>query len=159
MVRYDEYKTFVVADIPGLIEGAAEGRGLGVRFLRHIERTRMLLHLLDGANPHGSPVEELAIIRQEIGKFKPDMLNRRWMVAVNKMDACHPDMDLDKLEHVCREQQVPLFRISGVTGEGISALVNELGRTVEKIPPLPGIMNGSDDIGEEIDKRTFLDEV
>ena len=159
VVRYDEYKTFVVADIPGLIEGAAEGKGLGVRFLRHIERTRMLLHLLDGADPHGSPVDELAVIRREIGKFNPDMLNRRWVVAVNKMDACHPEADLDALEKACGDQNVRLFRISGATGEGIRDLVNELGHAVERIPPLPGIMDDPDRTLTLPEKRSFLDEV
>lgn len=159
VVQYEDYKTFVVADIPGLIEGAAEGRGLGIRFLRHIERTRMLLHLLDGAGPHGSLVSELDVIRREIRKFNPDMLDRTWMVAVNKMDAVHPEADLDELEAHCREQGVPFFAISGVTGQGIDALVRELGQAVEKIPPMPGIMEQESGEIKKEDKRSYLDEV
>ena len=159
VVRYDDFKTFVVADIPGLIEGAAEGKGLGIRFLRHIERTRMLLHLLDGADPHGSPVEELAIIREEIGKFNPDMLERKWMVAVNKMDALNPDTDLDQLEQTCRAQGVDMFRISGVTGEGLDQLVRRIGSAVEQIPPLPGTAEEQSATDEQEDKRSYLDEV
>ncbi len=157
VVTYDQFSSFVVADIPGLIEGAADGKGLGIRFLRHIERTRMLLHLLDGAEPHGSLLKELETIRGEIRRFNDRMLDRAYLVVVNKMDALHQDADLDELEGWCKAHDVPLFRISAVDGTGLRDLVEQTGRMVAAIPPIPGVMETAE--AESVDKKAYLDEV
>ncbi len=157
VVTYDRFSSFVVADIPGLIEGAADGKGLGIRFLRHIERTRMLLHLLDGAEPNGSLLRELETIRAEIRRFNDKMLDRAYVVVVNKMDALNREADLDELDAWCTSHDVPLFRISAVDGTGLKELVEHTGRMVASIPPIPGVMEAAE--AEIVDKKAYLDEV
>ncbi len=158
VVSYDDFKSFLVADIPGLIEGAAEGRGLGIKFLRHIERTRILLHLLDGASPHGSLIEEFETIREEVKKFNSDMLNRHFVVAVNKMDSLASQEELKKFDQFCRDKQIPLFRISAVTGEGLKVMISELGHLVEAARPTPTTRETVQP--EEPDRKNyFLNEV
>jgi len=159
VVSYDDFKSFLVADIPGLIEGAAEGRGLGIKFLRHIERTRILLHLLDGATPHGSLVEEFQTIREEVKKFNPDMLNRHFAVAVNKMDSLGSQDGLEEISQFCLENQIPLFLISAVTGEGLEKLVPELGHMVESSRPAPTTRELIQPEEEPSLKNDFLNEV
>lgn len=158
VVVYDDFKSFLVADIPGLIEGAAEGRGLGIKFLRHIERTRILLHLLDGATPHGSLFQEFETIREEVKKFNPDMLNRHFAVAVNKMDSLLSQDELNEISQFCRENQIPLFQISAVTGKGLDTMVPQLGHLVEASRPAPTTRETIQP--EEPDRKAhFLDEV
>ncbi|NOZ13817.1 MAG: GTPase ObgE [Acidobacteria bacterium] len=158
VVTYDDFKSFLVADIPGLIEGAAEGRGLGIKFLRHIERTRVLLHLLDGAAPHGSLMREFQVIREEVKKFNSDMLNRHFAVAVNKIDSLFSREELEEMEDFCREQQIPFFQVSAVTGEGLNSLVSSLGRLVESSRP---VFSAAGTTRPEIStqKKDFLEEV
>ncbi|NOY22561.1 MAG: GTPase ObgE [Acidobacteria bacterium] len=158
VVTYDDFKSFLVADIPGLIEGAAEGRGLGIKFLRHIERTRVLLHLLDGATPHGSLVQEFETIREEVKKFNANMLDRHFAVAVNKMDSLFSQDDLKEISRFCRENQIPIFQISAVTGKGLDTMVPELGHLVEASRPAPTTIEITQ--SEEPSQRNhFLNEV
>ncbi len=158
VVPYDDFKSFLVADIPGLIEGASEGRGLGIKFLRHIERTRILLHLLDGATPHGSLVQEFETIRKEIKKFNSDMLNRRFAVAVNKMDSLFSSEYLDEIARVCAESRIPFFRISAVTGDGLEKMISALGRMIEQASPVQMEPKTAQQAPEG-EKEFFLDEV
>jgi len=119
-------KSFVMADIPGLIEGASEGTGLGLRFLKHLQRTRLLLHLVDIAppNPDEDPVEGARAIARELKKFSAELAGReRWLV-LNKIDLLHAD----QLESCCKDIvrrlrfKGPVFRISGATGQGTREL-------------------------------------
>lgn len=130
----DELETFVIADIPGLIEGAAGGAGLGIQFLRHVERTRMLLHLVDLADPVQEPEEAVRVIEGELQAFSPVLASKpRWLVG-NKLDALQDEDRRASFEALCRDRgQEPLF-ISGATGEGIRPLVFKLGALLAEMP-------------------------
>jgi GTP-binding protein len=127
VVSVGEHRSFVMADIPGLIEGAAEGAGLGIRFLKHLQRTGLLLHLVDIAppDPDADPVKDARTITAELKKFSPALAKRaRWLV-LNKLDL----LDAEAGERSCREivrrlrWKGPVFRISGATGQGTRELV------------------------------------
>jgi len=115
-------KTFVVADIPGLIEGAHLGAGLGIQFLRHIERTRVLLHLIDvsGANER-DPIEEFHAIDAELAEHNPDLPKKPKIVIATKMDAADKKK-VQKLSRWCKKNNLEFHKISSVTGEGLDEL-------------------------------------
>jgi GTPase len=115
--------SFVVADIPGLIEGASEGAGLGTQFLRHIERTRLLAHMVDVSDASGRPypVQDYEIITGELASFGGGLDSKPTIVVASKMDAVNNDK-LAKLKRYCKRQKLELFPISAVTGEGIEEL-------------------------------------
>jgi GTP-binding protein len=115
--------SFVIADIPGLIEGASHGAGLGIQFLRHVERTRMLLHLVDLADPLQEPEEAVRIIEGELEAFSKVLYTKpRWLVGT-KLDALQDEERRMRFEALCRARgQEPIF-ISGVTGLGLKPLV------------------------------------
>lgn len=116
---------FVIADIPGLIEGASEGLGLGYEFLRHIERTRMMIHVVDAASVEGrDPVEDIYAIDRELEKYQADMLKRPQVIAANKIDCIAQDEDpITKLKDEFEPKGVKVFPISAVTGEGVKELL------------------------------------
>jgi GTP-binding protein len=121
---------FVIADLPGLIAGAAEGAGLGIQFLRHIERCRVLLHLVDLSNPEGSAAADLAVVERELEAFNPELMERERLIVGSKLDAALPE----RREELAREAaQRDLFHmeISSATGEGIPRLISELSRRLE----------------------------
>lgn len=122
----DTMDSFVIADIPGLIEGAAHGAGLGIQFLRHVERTRMLLHLVDLSDPMQNPTDAVRIIEGELREFSQVLDGKpRWLVGT-KLDALQDDARRMEFEDLCKQRgQEPIF-ISGVTGEGIRELVFRL---------------------------------
>jgi len=130
----DGLDSFIIADIPGLIEGAAEGAGLGIQFLRHVERTRMLLHLVDLTDPVQEPEEAIRIIEGELMAFSEVLAGKpRWLVGT-KLDALQDDERRARFEALCRERgQEPLF-ISGVTGEGLRQLVFKLWDALKGMP-------------------------
>lgn len=136
VVRVDRYRSFVVADLPGLIEGAAEGAGLGIRFLKHISRTRLLFHVVDIAPLDGmDPVEAVRSISHELTKYSPDLMNKeRWLV-LNKVDLILPE----EAEQYCNDlvQRLgwtgPVFVISGVTKQGLDHLINQAMTFLEQI--------------------------
>lgn len=133
VVSYGRYKSFVMADIPGLIEGAHEGKGLGFQFLRHIERTSILLHLADisdGATV--SPVDAVETVNKELGLYSPLLLEKPQVIAGTKIDAMTKGDKIKMLSRYCREKGVKFFPLSAVTGEGIKELVKYLGKEVEK---------------------------
>lgn len=134
VVPVDEVDSFVIADIPGLIEGAAQGAGLGIQFLRHVERTRMLLHLVDLTDPVTEPEEAIRVIEGELEAFSPTLFAKlRWLVGT-KLDALQDEERRARFENLCRARgQEPIF-ISGVSGEGLRALVFKLGETLKGIP-------------------------
>jgi GTPase len=116
---------FVVADIPGLIEGAATGAGLGIRFLRHIERTRVLVHVIDVSEEGGDPVAALVTVEAELAKYKPALLHLPRIAAGNKIDLPHT-YGLASLGAACASRKIPLVPVSALTGEGIPGLVEEV---------------------------------
>ena len=134
VVEQDDER-FVVADIPGLIEGASEGLGLGDQFLRHIERTRVLVHLLDGGallSEGRDLLHDYDSIRAELGSYDPELLQRREIVALNKVDLFTDSTALDGVEKTLRERGCELFRISGATGKGSTALLRAMARALEE---------------------------
>ena len=124
IVSYNDFDSFVVADIPGLIEGAHLGRGLGHRFLRHIERTRILLFLLDSSS--SDPERDLDILRNELHRFSPELLNKASLTAFTKVDILAPE---DKARNRLSDRYL---YFSSVSGEGIPELVQQLGRLVDR---------------------------
>ncbi len=135
VVAIDDEKTFVMADIPGLIAGAHQGRGLGDRFLKHVERTRLLLHLIDVAEHSGrDPVEDYSIIQKELESFSPVIAKKPMLVVASRVDASGDGKRLSALRKFCREQERPLFEISSVTGEGLEKLKHAAWAKLEAIP-------------------------
>ncbi|MGE0080895.1 MAG: Obg family GTPase CgtA [Thiohalomonadaceae bacterium] len=136
VVSIESHRSFVIADIPGLIEGAAEGAGLGIQFLKHVSRTRLLLHLVDIEPPDGSdPVEAVRVIEGELEKFSPELATReRWLV-LNKIDLVPDEMRDDICNDIVRRLgwQGPVFRISAVTREGTMALAQRIMERLEEI--------------------------
>lgn len=138
VVSVGEHRSFVMADIPGLIEGAAEGAGLGIRFLKHLQRTHLLLHLVDVA-PHteGDPVAEAQAIVRELEKFSPELAAReRWLV-LNKIDLLPPGERAIRCAAIVDglHWQGPVFQISGLSGEGTRELCQKIMRRLEQQPP------------------------
>jgi GTP-binding protein len=124
VVAFDEYRTFVVADIPGLIEGAHTGAGLGLEFLRHVERTKILLHVIDVSSASGrDPVEDYKIIAGELETYSEELSHKPRMVAASKMDALDDETRLARLRQFCKDERLELIEISSVTGQGISRLI------------------------------------
>jgi len=118
---------FVIADLPGLIAGAAEGAGLGFQFLRHVERCRLLVHLVDLANPEGSAGEDLSTVERELGAFDPTLLTRPRIVTGSKLDAALPERR-QELRRAAEERGLAYLEISSATGQGVPRLVAELSR-------------------------------
>jgi GTP-binding protein len=133
VVTVDELDSFVIADIPGLIEGAATGTGLGIQFLRHVERTRMLLHLVDLADPLVEPEEAVKVIESELKSFSPALLAKPCWLVGTKIDAMQDESRQIRFENLCHSRnQEPIF-ISGVTGYGIRPLVFMVSKELAKI--------------------------
>jgi GTP-binding protein len=136
VVRVGQLQSFVMADIPGLIEGAAEGAGLGIRFLKHLQRTRLLLHLVDVApiDPAANPAAEVAAIAKELEKFSPDLADKpRWLV-INKIDLLAPEDLAATRERLLDELgwDGPVFEVSAATGAGTEALGHAVMRALEE---------------------------
>ncbi len=122
VVAIDMDRSFVVADIPGIIEGAHEGHGLGTQFLRHIERTRLLLHLVDvSGSEERNPVADFKTIENELLQHNPDLAKKPRIAVATKMDAADP-AKVRKLQQWCRQRKIDLLKISSVTGEGLEEL-------------------------------------
>lgn len=128
VVQLDDQRTFVVADIPGLIEGAHLGHGLGTRFLRHIERTRLLLHLVDVSEASGrDPVEDFHVVMNELASFSPDLAAKPMFLVATKLDAAQDPERLKALKRLAAKKRLPFHAISSVTGEGLAKLKREAG--------------------------------
>src|SRR5215467_2408450 len=128
---------YVVADIPGLIEGASEGAGLGTQFLRHIERTRLLVHLVDVSDASGrpDPVEDYEVITKELKNFGAGLEDKPGIVVASKIDIANEDK-LAKLKRYCKRKKLELFAISSVTGEGIEELKWAMARRIQQLATL-----------------------
>jgi len=112
VVRLDDDRSFVVADIPGLIEGAHEGHGLGTRFLKHVERTRLLAHLVDVSEATGrDPVHDFDVVMQELASFSPDLAAKPMIVVATKLDAAQDPERIDSLRRMAEERGLPLYAI------------------------------------------------
>jgi GTP-binding protein len=128
-------RTFVVADLPGLIEGASEGAGLGIRFLRHVERTRLLVHLIDTSDTSEmDPIKAFEIIEGELAAFSDSLIAKPMIVAATKLDATTDKSKLDELRAFCAEKDLEFHAISAPTGEGVKELVRGIADALDKIP-------------------------
>lgn len=132
VVAVDHTRSFVIADIPGLIEGAHEGKGLGIQFLRHIQRTAFLLYLLDCSEwATDEPVQSLSILRRELATYDPDLAKRPFAVVGTKRDIQGDGDRMAALQRHCAEAQIPFFSISAVTREGVDDLIQYLSQQLE----------------------------
>ena len=123
VVQVGDFRSFVVADIPGLIAGAHLGHGLGIQFLRHIERTRLLVHLVDVSDSSGrNPVEDFETVMQELKSFSEDLVAKPMLVVASKMDAAQDLERVNELRRLAEAQGLPFFEISSATGLGIEKL-------------------------------------
>ena len=137
VVAVDEERSFVLADIPGLIEGAHAGHGLGTRFLRHVERTRLLVHLVDVSETGRDPVEDFRVVRRELAKFSAQLIEKPVVVVANKIDRPGAGARQEVLEVFCEKEGLPFLAVSALRGDGLQALRRALGvrlRVVSEIP-------------------------
>lgn len=128
---------FVIADIPGIIEGASEGVGLGIQFLRHVERTRLLLHFLDVSGQEGrNPVEDFEAINKELKKYSEKLSERKQIIVANKIDVIDEiqSKELKAVEKLAKEKGLELFKISAATGQGVQELIDYVTETLETLP-------------------------
>ena len=124
VVRTSKYRSFVVVDIPGLMEGASHGTGLGFQFLRHIERTRYFVHVIDiSSATRRDPVDDFNRLHAELEHYDPELCQRSQIVVANKLDILQEEERLRKLQAFCRNRQLPCFPISAVTGQGVQDVV------------------------------------
>ena len=140
VVTMSDSRSFVVADVPGLIEGAHTGHGLGHQFLRHLERTKVLVHLVDVSSATGrDPVEDFETVRQELRLFNETLAVKPQIVAANKIDALDDPARLERLERHVKALGLPFHHISAVTGKGVDVLLEAAWREVVAVQPLPSI--------------------
>jgi GTP-binding protein len=140
MVSLDYENSFVMVDIPGLIAGASEGVGLGHQFLRHIERTRLLLHVLDMSASEGrDPLEDFQIINEELEKYSPHLKARPQIIAANKMDLTGAQENLKRFQKKWADQY-EIFPISAITGRGLKKMLWRLAELLIDLPPQPLII-------------------
>ena len=131
VVRFGDFGGFVVADIPGLIEDAHRGRGLGVRFLKHTERVCMFIHLIDPSPQTGrDPVEDFRTINTELKAYNPELLKKPQVVALNKIDLPEARKRAESVLKFFHTEGIKVFLISAVTGEGVSALIDHVGNMI-----------------------------
>lgn len=126
-------RTFVVADIPGLIEGAHLGHGLGIQFLRHVERTRLLVHLVDVSESGGrDPVEDFHVIMTELGSFSEAMVQKDMILVATKIDVAQDPERITRLEQLAQDRGLPFYKISSVTGQGLDELKRAMADHIRK---------------------------
>ena len=141
VVRYGGFKSFVMADIPGLIEGASSGQGLGTRFLQHVERTDLLLHLVDLSDlQEGDPVENFEMINRELQQHNPELLEKTQIVVLTKQDITEVREQTPEIRERFIARGYQVFALSAVTGEGVPDLINTVGVTLERLrQPVTGV--------------------
>lgn len=134
VVTWGEDRSFMIADIPGLIEGAHKGKGLGDQFLRHIERTFLLLHVVDISEWAASdPVESFLVTRHELAAYDPALTAKPFVVAATKLDIKGNEESLQRMRAHCEAQRIPFFPISAITGDGLSSLIQFVGGQVDAL--------------------------
>ena len=127
--------SFVIADIPGIIEGASEGVGLGIKFLRHVERTRLLLHFIDVSGIEGrNPVEDFKTINEELKKYSEKLSTRKQIIVANKLDVMQDDTGLRELEELAKKENLEIYKISNATKDGIEELLVRVSETLKTLP-------------------------
>ena len=135
VVKTEHGESFVMADIPGIIEGASEGVGLGTQFLRHIERTRLLLHVIDVAGTEGrNPVDDFNKVNEELKKYSEKLAKRKQIIVANKADSMQDDENFAELSKIAKENNIEIYKISAVTGEGVNELINYVAKVVKTLP-------------------------
>ena len=135
VVKTDYGDSFVIADIPGIIEGASEGVGLGLQFLRHIERTRLLLHLIDVSGMEGrDPIQDFYAINSELKKYSEKLANRKQIVVATKADIVQDEENEKKLEELAKEKNLEFFKISSATGQGVKELMQRVTELLKELP-------------------------
>lgn len=140
--------SFVIADIPGIIEGASEGVGLGIQFLRHIERTRLLLHVIDVSGTEGrDPVEDYYKINNELKQYSEKLSKRKQIIVANKIDVMQDETQYKKLEELAQKENIEIFKISGVTKQGVPELLSRVAEVLKTLP--------KEDIIEENKKMVY----
>ena len=148
VVKTEYGDSFVIADIPGIIEGASEGTGLGLQFLRHIERTRLLLHVIDVSGSEGrNPVDDFYKINEELRKYSEKLSKRKQIIVANKIDAMQDEKLYIELEKVAKENNMEIFKISAATGQGISDLIKHVSQILKTLP--------KEDLLEIVDKKVY----
>ena len=131
VVRVSDGRSFVLADLPGLIEGASLGHGLGIQFLKHVERTRVIVHIVDMSEYSGrDPFEDYTIINNELKQFNEKILNKPQIVIANKMDMPGSKENLEKFKS---KIDVPVYEISAITGEGLDVILLKVADMLDKI--------------------------
>ena len=141
VVDLEDAKGFVIADIPGLIEGASEGVGLGYEFLRHIERTKLIVHIVDAASTEGrDPIEDIYAINRELEAYNAEIALRPQMIAANKIDMIYGDEDpVAKIKAEFEPKGIPVYAISAITGQGLRELLYDINNQLEKLDSKPVI--------------------
>ncbi len=135
VVKKEYGESFVIADIPGIIEGASEGIGLGTQFLRHIERTRLLLHVIDISGSEGrNPVEDFYTINNELKKYSQKLSERKQIIVANKIDSMQDESLYKNLEKLAKEKGLEIFKISAATNTGIKELIIHVSQVLKTLP-------------------------
>ncbi len=148
VVKTDYGDSFVIADIPGIIEGASEGVGLGLQFLRHIERTRLLLHVIDVSGSEGrDPVDDFNKINSELQKYSKKLSERTQIIVANKIDSMQDENLYKNIENLAKEKKLEIFKISAVTGEGVDKLIKHVSELLKILP--------KEDLIEYEDKKVY----
>ena len=136
VVRYDDENTFVMADIPGLVEGASEGVGLGHDFLRHVDRCRLIVHVVDVSGSEGrDPIEDFEKINYELGNFDEELASRPQIVAANKCDLATPEQIADFRAYI-EQQGLPFYEISAAAHQGLKELIDKVATDLQTLPPM-----------------------
>jgi len=135
VVKTEYGDSFVIADIPGIIEGASEGIGLGLKFLRHIERTRLLLHVIDVSGTEGrNPVQDFKAINKELEKYSEKLSKRKQIIVANKIDAMQDESLFTELEEMAKKKEIPIYKISAATREGLKELFKNVSKELKELP-------------------------
>lgn len=135
VVKTEYGDSFVIADIPGIIEGASEGVGLGIQFLRHVERTRLLLHFLDISGAEGrDPVQDFYVIQNELKKYSEKLSNKKQIIVASKADTIQDNELYENVEKLAKKEDMKLFKISSVSREGIKELMSFISKTLKELP-------------------------
>ena len=137
VVRVNEEFSYVMADIPGIIEGASEGAGLGHTFLRHIDRCRLIVHIVDVSGSEGrDPIDDFEKINEELERYNPDLAARPMIVAANKCDLVYDREQIDTFKKYIEEKGYPFFEMSAATRNGVDELLNRIAESLSKLPPI-----------------------
>ena len=135
VVKTEYGDSFVLADIPGIIEGASQGVGLGIQFLRHIERTRLLLHVIDVSGLEGrNPIEDFEKVNEELKNYSEKLAKRKQIIVANKADVAQDEELFNELKKRAKKENIEIFKISAVTGEGVNELFNYVSKVIKDLP-------------------------